>query len=248
MTQTIRSKTTATMSRSRWLLLAGLNLALGVVTVAQAREKPVDASSVCVTNGVVEKRQGRSFEINSPSSRAVVRGANDSRGTLRFEYLGPTANDTPLASGVIRRQLGIKLRAEDSCNVIYIMWGIEPEQGLIVSMKVNEGKVRHAECGVKGYKRLEPTMQKPIAPIKIGEPRTLLAELDGSVLKVSVDGDKVWEGETLATAARMYGYTGIRTDNVRVKFDWIADDDTSASGPRARGKPAPALSCKPVVR
>ena len=247
MTQIVRAKKGATARRAQWPVLAGVSVVL-TVTAAQARETPVEASSVCVTNGVVEKRQGRPFEINSPSSRAVVRGVNDSRGALRFEYLGSTAKDAPLASGVIRRQLGIKLRAEDSCNVIYVMWGIEPEQGLIVTMKLNAGKSSHAECGVKGYKRLEPTMQKAIAPIKIGEPRTLSAELDGSVLKVNVDGERVWEGETLAHAAKMYGYTGIRTDNVRIKFDWIADDEPSASAGRAKGRGAPAVSCKPVVR
>ena len=243
----VRPKQGATAKRAKWIFLAGLSL-LDAAMVVQAREKPVEASSVCVTNGVVENRQGRSFEINSPSSRAIVKGANDSRGALRFEYLGPTTKDAPLASGLMRRQLGIKLRAEDSCNVIYVMWSIEPEQGLIITMKMNTGKSTHAECGVKGYKKLEPTMQKAIAPIKIGEPRTLSAELDGSVLKVNVDGERAWEGETLASAAKMYGYTGIRTDNVRIKFDWIADDDTSVSGPRARGRAVPAVSCKPVVR
>lgn len=231
----------------RWLptIVAAVCLVSGV----NAREISVDASRVCVTNGVVEKVGGGGFVINSSSSRAIVKGVDDSSGSLRFEYLGTPTKEAPLASGVVRRQLGIKLRAVDSCNVIYAMWSLEPEQGLIVSMKVNKGKSTHAQCGVKGYKLLKPSLEKPVAPIKIGEPRTLSAAIDGSILKIKVDGQPVWEGEMLADAGSMYGYAGIRTDNVRVRFDWLADDEPKVALSRSGGRSSqPAVACKPVAR
>lgn len=228
--------------------LAVLGLLLGCQSVFSLTDNPTltDPGQVCITNGAIEKAQGsaRTFVINAPSSRAVAKSVDDSRGAIRFEYLGPAENSSKLASGVVRRQLGVKLRAEDSCNVIYVMWGIEPQPGLIVSMKVNKGKTKHAECGPKGYTLVKPTLEKPIAPIKIGEPRQLAAAIEGTTLTVKVDGETAWVGEVDATAEQMSGYTGIRTDNVRVRFEWL----TEASAPvaRARGLVPPQVACKKV--
>lgn len=232
--------------RRNRLWLAAPLLMLGLVSVAQPRERGVKPADVCVTNGAVEKDLSGKFVINTPSSRAVVKGSDDSATAIKFEYLGPAAGETKLASGIVRRQLGVKLRAEDSCNVIYVMWGIEPQPGLVISMKVNEGKSTHAACGVKGYKLIPSTFEKSIAPIKIGEPRTLAANLDeNSKLTVRVDGDVVWEGIAFPTAKTMYGYTGVRTDNVRMRFEWLSDDNeipVARKGARA----APKVACKKV--
>lgn len=227
--------------------LAALGLLLGCQSVYSLTDHPTDASQVCITNGVIEKDQGspRSFVINAPSSRAVAKSVDDSHGAIRFEYLGPAENSSKLASGVVRRQLGVKLRAVDSCNVVYVMWGIEPQPGLIVSMKVNPGKSTHAECGPKGYTLVTPSFEKPIAPIRIGEPRQLAAALDGTTLTVKVDGETAWVGEVDATAAQMAGYTGIRTDNVRMRFEWLTE--ASAPGARARGGVPPRVACKKVT-
>lgn len=116
MTLTIRPSLRRTCT---WL--AAPLLALGLVSAAQPRERAITPGDVCVTNGSLEKDPGGKLIINTPSSRAVAKGANDSVTAIRFEYLGPAAGETRLASGVVRRQLGVKLRAEDSCNVIYIM-------------------------------------------------------------------------------------------------------------------------------
>ena len=232
--------------RHHRIWLAAPFLALGLVSAAQPRERGVAPTDVCVTNGAVEKDSSGKFVINTPSSRAVVKGSDDSAAAIKFEYLGPAAGETKLASGIVRRQLGIKLRAEDSCNVIYIMWGIEPQPGLIVSMKVNEGKTNHAECGVKGYKLVPATFEKAIAPIKIGEPRTLAANLDeNDKLTVRVDGEKVWEGTAFPTAKTMYGYTGVRTDNVRMRFEWLSDDNEIPAA-RKGGRSAPKVACKKI--
>jgi hypothetical protein len=52
-----------------------------------------------------------------------------------FTYLGSTGNEARLGSGELRRQFGLKLRAEDACNLVYAMWRIEPESKLVVSVK-----------------------------------------------------------------------------------------------------------------
>jgi hypothetical protein len=234
------------VTRRTWVWLAAPLLALGLVSAVQSRERAIKPGDVCVTNGALEKDSSGNFVVNTPSSRAVVKGTSDSVAAINFEYLGPASGETQLASGVVRRQLGVKLRAEDSCNVIYIMWGIEPQPGLIISMKVNQGKASHAECGVKGYKLVPATFEKPTAPIKIGEPRALAANLDESgKLTVRVDGEVAWEGQTFATANTMYGYNGVRTDNVRVRFEWLGDDGAAPAARRA-GRPAPRVACKKV--
>lgn len=221
-------------------------LTLGLVSAAQPRERGIKPGDICVTNGALMKDSNGKFIVDTPSSRAVVTGANDSAAAITFEYLGPASGETRLASGVVRRQLGIKLRAEDSCNVIYIMWGIEPQPGLIISMKVNEGKSTHSECGVKGYKLVPPTLDKPIAPIRVGEPRAMAANLDDmGKLTVRVDGEVAWEGQTFPAANTMYGYSGIRTDNVRMRFEWLGDDD-AVPAVRRSGRPAPKVACKKV--
>ena len=232
--------------RCAYAWLAAPLLALGLVSAAEPRERAIKPADVCVTNGALEKGSRGDFVVNTPSSRAVAKGTDDSAAAIKFEYLGPASGETRLASGIVRRQLGVKLRAEDSCNVIYIMWGIEPQPGLIISMKANEGKSTHAECGVKGYKLVPSTLERSIAPIKVGETRTLAANLDEKgKLTVRVDGEVAWEGQTSPTANKMYGYTGIRTDNVRMRFEWLGDDNEIPAARRA-GRPAPKVACKKV--
>ena len=57
----------------------------------------------------------------------------------RFKYLGPTSQEARLGSGESRRQFGLRLRAQDPCNLVYAMWRIEPEPMLVVSVKRNPG-------------------------------------------------------------------------------------------------------------
>jgi hypothetical protein len=54
-----------------------------------------------------------------------------------------------LASGELRRQIGRKLQATDSCNLIYVMWHIEPDTRVTVSIKQNPALHAHDQCGVR---------------------------------------------------------------------------------------------------
>jgi hypothetical protein len=225
------------------------SLAVGVVigcyqlgAGAQAAN-PVAPAQVCVTNGEVSKQSDQNFSVESPSSRAVVPSSDDNFGAIEFEYLGPTSKDAPLASGRVVRQLGVKLNARDSCNVIYVMWNIDPDVGIQISTKINPRKSTHAECGVKGYKMVYQSKPGDIPAIRVGEPHRLEAALQERNLTVKIDGKNIWQGDVGADAVNMSGYSGIRTDNVRVRFKWLTVPVARSSA----NADAPKVSCKPVV-
>ena len=225
-------------------LIVGFILGLFQLGASAQAPNPVAPSQVCVTNGEISKQNDKTFTIESPSSRAVAKSSDDNFGAIEFEYLGPTSKDAPLASGRIVRQLGVKLNARDSCNVVYIMWNIDPDVGVQISTKVNPTKSTHAQCGVKGYKLIYESKPGEIPAIRIGEPRRLEAALKDRILTVKIDDKDVWHGDIGADAVKSSGYSGIRTDNVRVRFKWLTAPQLPAD---KAAKDAPKVSCKPVV-
>ena len=103
-----------------------------------------------VTNGVVTALRNGALAIDTPSSRAVVRTAPvsgaDQAAEIRFRYVGPSKADKPLASGELRRQIGLKLRAADSCNVVYVMWHIAPDSR---DRRVGQTQRRTQPCAMR---------------------------------------------------------------------------------------------------
>src|SRR5947209_18909792 len=97
---------------------------------------PAGAQELCVTNGAIASSPAGWRRVDGASSRAVVSGSDGSAAELRFRYLGPSAETKPLASGAVRRQIGLKLRAQAACNLIYAMWCIAPEAGIAVSAQL----------------------------------------------------------------------------------------------------------------
>ena len=138
----------------------------------------------------------------------------------------------------------MKLHARDSCNVIYVMWNTDPDVGVQISTKINPTKSTHAQCGVKGYKMVYESKPGEIPAIRIGEPRRLEAALKDRILTVKIDDKDVWHGDIGADAVKSSGYSGIRTDNVRVRFKWLTAPQLPAD---KAAKDAPKVSCKPVV-
>jgi len=179
---------------------------------------------LCVTNGAVSALRDGQLAIDTPSSRAVIRNAaetnSDQVAEIKFRYLGPSRTNKPLASGELRRQIGLKLRAADSCNLVYVMWRIAPEARIVVSVKSNAGLHSHAQCGVHGYETLQPQMHVAPAPIQPGEVRTLHAELRGAALTVVADGKVVWQG--VLAEKPPSGPMGFRTDNGRFVLEHFA--------------------------
>jgi hypothetical protein len=182
--------------------------------------KPIKAADLCVTNGAITDASDGNLHVETPSSRAILRYGTAQSAEIQFRYLGPTAGSKPLASGELRRQIGIKLRAQDSCNLVYIMWHIEPDTTIAVSIKRNPGLSTHEQCGAHGYVNLQPTQQVNAHPVGIGEDHTLYAELSGSQLNVLADGRAAWSGRLPEIVSEFDGPVGVRTDNARFNFSY----------------------------
>lgn len=162
----------------------------------------------------------RTFEQanRSPKMRAQALEGPGDAAELDFLYLGPTAEIAPLASGEKRRQLGLKLRSQDSCNVLYVMWRIEPEAGLFISRKSNPGAHTHEACGTAGYRTRRARLARPLPALVPGARHRLGARLEGRALRIWLDGALVWEGAVDDAALRFEGPIGVRSDNVRFAF------------------------------
>jgi hypothetical protein len=193
-------------------------------------------NDLCVTNGNVSVLSGGWLAIDTPSSRAVVRTdakqTADQVAEIRFRYLGPTQTSKPLASGELRRQIGLKLQAVDTCNLIYAMWHIEPDTAVAVSVKRNAGMHTHEQCHAGGYLNIKAQRRIDLPPIRPGQTHTLRAELHGNNLIVTADGNVAWVGSLGNESLSLQGPTGLRTDNARFEFQYYATRPTDA---QARG-------------
>lgn len=178
---------------------------------------PIHRDQMCVTKGAIEE-SGEKLDVTVPEMRAVVDYPTRSVAEARFTYLGPTPKDKPLGSGEIRRQFGLKLRAANGCNLVYAMWRIKPKQELVISEKLNPGQTTSAECGTHGYRNMTPTRSLKLPQLKEGESHTMWAKIDGSAMKVFIDGKLRWEGTLDKEALALEGPSGVRTDNGRFKF------------------------------
>lgn len=193
--------------------------------------EPVPTSAVCVTSGAAAPAaSGRGLRVDAGGVRAVVAGDHSSAAEVAFVYEGPSAFDAPLANGEMRRQIGLKLRAQDTCNVVYVMWHIEPTPSVAVSVKHNAGASTHLECGAAGYDNLKPEASAPPAPVERGVPHVLRADLEGSELRVTADGNVVWRGHLPAAAFMFDGPAGFRTDNGTFDLELRVPGGRAASG------------------
>jgi hypothetical protein len=183
--------------------------------------RPVNLRDICVTNGEIRTGPDGRLQINSLSSRAVLRFKSRPAAEIRFTYLGSSAQSKPLASGELRRQIGIKLRAENTCNLIYAMWRIEPDSRVAVSIKRNPGMGTHEQCHAGGYINLKQTGAAEAPKIGVGQTHVLHAEMRGATLVVRADGVEAWRGDLGPDIARFDGPVGLRTDNARFAFDYL---------------------------
>ncbi|MFP2908682.1 hypothetical protein ACLESD_27255 [Pyxidicoccus sp. 3LFB2] len=148
--------------------------------------------------------------------RAVVPGLKGASAELRFTLLGPTLQQVALASGEQRQQVGLKLRALDGCNLVYVMWRIAPKPGVVVNYKRNPGQHTSRECGNGGYTTVRPSRRGPVEAPAPGRPHTPARRARRPRLRVWADGALAWEGELPDEALTFDGPVGLRSDNVRV--------------------------------
>lgn len=192
-----------------------------------------DAKAMCVTHGAM-----RDLHVSESSMRAFARGSSGEGGALEFTYAGPTKQVSHLASGDVREQLGLKLRAADGCNLVYVVWRFAPKPELVVQTKINPGAHTNAECGTSGYERVKPDRHEAVSRPDPGTKHVLAARIDGDTLVASIDGKVAWTGQLPASARELHGPLGVRTDNVEADLALVGtlahgqDDDERC---RARG-------------
>ncbi|HEY6349632.1 MAG TPA: hypothetical protein VI636_09505 [Candidatus Angelobacter sp.] len=183
---------------------------------------PVPQAQLCVTEGKIVDLGDDKLSVSVPKMRAFVSRPAVQEVEAHFTYLGPTKESAPLTSGELRRQFGLKLRAQDGCNLVYAMWRIKPQQELVVSVKSNPGMTRSSQCDAHGYHTIKPTRSTTLPPVEQGKHYTLRAIIDGNQMQVYANNKLVWQGLLGAEALAFNGPVGVRTDNGRFDFELFA--------------------------
>jgi hypothetical protein len=186
------------------------------------------AEQFCITEGRIIPSEGQWMRVDSTKMRAVLGFASKPEAELKFRYLGETEDRSKLLSGGERTQIGLKLKAQDDCNVLYVMWRISPVSSLVVSVKSNPGQHRHSECGNSGYTNIRGKFSGTVPKMVEGSEHSLHAVLNGSSLSVDVDGAPTWEGNVGDDAMHFDGPVGLRSDNARFDFQFIAHPASGA--------------------
>ena len=197
--------------------------------------RQISRGELCVTEGEIETQGSGQLRVDDSKMRAYAAFRTSPVAELRFTYLGPTGEMSKLGSGTVRQQLGLKLRAQDACNLVYVMWRISPESKLVASVKRNPGKSTSAECGNQGYRNVKPQRSIPVPALTPGSSHLLRAEMQEDHLNVLVDRTLVWEGSVGNDPLSFSGPVGMRTDNVRLTFEFLADASTPIKVPCVRG-------------
>lgn len=167
-------------------------------------------SSLCVTKGSL-LAGGR---VEDPTFRAVAPSTSGEGAALDFVYSGNSTRSRALASGQIRRQIGLKLKAANGCNLVYVMWRFDPGPQIEVSVKINPGAQTHAQCGAGGYTKLRGSYAMAVGTPNPGERHTIQAQLTGDDLAAWIDGQLAWQGQLPYAARGLAGPSGIRSDNI----------------------------------
>jgi hypothetical protein len=217
--------------RWKWTVISLTALSLAAAPrPAGIKLSAVSRGSLCVTEGAVEEAAGRRLSVTVPKMRAYVNTMTAPSVEADFTYLGSTGNEARLGSGELRRQFGLKLRAQDACNLVYAMWRVEPESKLVVSVKSNPGQHTSAECGNRGYRNLKAARNKPVPELRPGMAHSLRAEMNGAEMRVFADNALVWEGSVGTEALAFDGPVGMRSDNARLEIELRAGQALRAGG------------------
>ena len=192
-----------------------------MVPAAKAQVRPGDFD---VSDGKIQSAKGHRLSVSSKEMRATLKFTTEQAATVKFTYLGPTKEVAHLGSGEVPSQFGIKLRAQNDCNVINVMWHFAPDQKIAVSIKRNPGKRTHAECLDRGYlNNLKPRLSDAPPPVEPNQPHVLTATMSGSDLSVTADNKLVWWGDLGPIASALRGPIGLRSDNARLLFDFLVN-------------------------
>ncbi len=205
-------------------MLAATAVFAGATAYAAPKAKPfkeVTLSSLTVTQGTVSPA-GSALQTADPGMRATVSGTPRAQARLWFQYLGESTTTVPLGSGAIRRQIGLKLRAADPCNLVYVMWHAYPTSQIEVSVKRNPGLTTSAECGNAGYTEIaEIPVAGGITDHSAHRLEVRTKRLASGDLALSVFTDRALLRRLTipaALSAGLEGPVGIRSDNGNYVF------------------------------
>jgi hypothetical protein len=165
--------------------------------------------------------------IDAPTFRAVAPSNAGDAAELKVVVHGASEQARALASGQQRRQIGLKLRAANGCNLVYVMWRLDPRPKVEVSVKHNPGQRVAKECGAGGYTKLKPiyTFKASQYPtLDNGSEHTLRAEISGDSLTAWIDGKVAWQGTLPDEARDLTGPAGVRSDNLSFDLTSFAVD------------------------
>jgi hypothetical protein len=80
----------------------------------------VHKKNLKVTLGSIKETKSGFLTITDAKVRAVEKASSASTAQLQFRYRGPSKETTaPNSNGTIKRQIGLKMRAKDTCNLLY---------------------------------------------------------------------------------------------------------------------------------
>jgi hypothetical protein len=217
-------------------------IGLAVVINAQTsdgRRMHVALADLCVTEGTINGLPAHGLSVTVPNVHATINRETAQDIEARFVYLGPSnPSDTPHGHG--HHQFGFELFAQDACNLVYVMWRLEPESSIAVLAKSNPKQHVHADCNSRGTTTVAPELALPLPAVRAGEriSHNLHAELSGATLSVFADEVLVWRGTLPANVLHTHGPVGIHCDNAKLEIV------LTVAPPAAD---APILPCKPIA-
>jgi len=182
-----------------------------------------------VTRGKVQETSAGFLTVNGPKERAQLKQGKHQHAVLRFRYKAPSAKVSRLASGGVVRQIGLKLRTKNTCNLLYVMWRIDPNEHIFVILKRNPRKPTHKQCGASGYRTIAiMSLSHLQITAKDHQTHTLSARLvtqtDGYLLSVAVNDCELWSGTIDSDLLNeINGPVGFRSDNGNFCFKLFAE-------------------------
>lgn len=215
------------------VMLGAAGIGLSVIRAGTVPPSPakkmmaIGSGKLCVTEGTINRGPGEQLTIDMPKMRAFVTEETAETAEAHFTYVGETAQTAALGSGAIRQQFGLKLRAQDACNLVYAMWRFSPKNEVVVSVKSNPGMQESSQCGNKGYTNIKASHSSPAPDVKKGSKHILYAELNGPKMTVTADSKVVWEGSVGPGALAFNGPVGIRSDNVHIELELFAEQPSA---------------------
>jgi hypothetical protein len=180
--------------------------------------QPIGRAALCVTSGALVDQGGGVLGVDQDRMRAVLDGVGTQAAEVRFTYAGAATGST---TGEVEK-LALKLRAEDSCNVVHAVWQVAPQGKIVVFINRNPDAHTFATCGTADLNRVTPEVSADPPKVDVGSTHTLAASLEGQTLSVVVDGAVVWQGDLPSNELDFDGPVGVRTDAMKANLVFFA--------------------------